>query len=442
MDFHTWQYLLRYSLGKPGALRAYRQAIKNQSLSADELAEISWQKTQRLLAYAYKNVNWYHNSFKYAGLLPEDIRYPEDYNKVPVLTRKDIVDNFEQFISSEISPSSLKITTTGGSTGTPLKLGMQRNGLRELHKWQMFSWWGLSPGIDKATAYRNVPVNRINKIALALIHWPQKVVKMDATNINEEGISEFIQRIIDIKPRLVHGYVGALDIVADYILEKNISIFPPEVVWVTASPINTLVETKISKAFKASVVDQYGCSEIYFIAAECPCKQGLHIFSDSVRVEFLNEQNQAVNSGEYGKIVLTNLDEYHFPLIRYENGDTGRFLNKQCNCGMSLPLMDKVKGRISENLLLPDKTVLAGEYLTTIFDDFTDDVRQFQIVQHQNLDISVYIVFQSGAKNQKAVISVVEGELQKRIKNQVRLDFTVKSGIPVTRGKLQFIIKE
>lgn len=441
MNFATWQYLSRYSIGKPGSLKAYRKAIRHQYLSEDELSELAWKKTLDLLNYAYLNVSWYNQRFNCIGLNPKDITKPEHFKQVPILTRKELAGNYELFISKQANPGSLKISTTGGSTGTPLKIGMQKNGIRELQKWQMYSWWGLTPGTNMASIYRGVPVAGIKKIALNLINWPQKVIRMDATQMTKEKIEEFIQQSNKIKPKLIHGYVGAVDGIADYVLENKITIPAPEVVWVTAAPVNAIQEEKISLAFHAPVCDQYGCSEVYFIAAECPHKQGLHIFSDAVKVEILNDDNKPVPTGEYGKIVLTNLDEFHFPLIRYENGDSGRLLKSKCSCGRSLPLMDKVKGRISDNIILPDGTVLAGEYLTTIFDDFTEDVKQFQIIQKKNNSIVVKLVFKQ-EENANKIINYTKAEMQKRIKKQVELDVQKVGFIESKKGKLQFIIKE
>lgn len=441
MDFASYQYLFRYSLGKPGALKAYRNAIKNQFLPEEELKIVTWSKTQKLLQYAFDNVPWYTNRFKSMGLNPKDITGPEYFAEVPILTRDELVNNFELFISKKADPKKLKISTTGGSTGTPLKIGMQKMGIRELQKWQLYSWWGLTPGANMATIYRGVPVSGLKKMALNMINWPQRVIRMDATQMTHKKIEEFIALSHKIKPELVHGYVGAVDALADYIIENKIVLPAPKVVWLTAAPVNAIQEEKISNAFHAPVCDQYGCSEIYFIAAECQHKQGLHIFSDSVTVEILNQENGLAASDEYGKIVLTNLEEFHFPLIRYENGDMGRLLNKTCSCGINLPLMDKVKGRISDNIVLPDGTVLAGEYLTTIFDDFTDVVKQFQIIQKKNNSIQVKLVLKRIAERE-SISKWTKAELGKRIKQQVNLTIDCVDSIDAEKGKLKFIIKE
>jgi phenylacetate-CoA ligase len=395
-----------------------------------------------LLTEAYKYVPWYRYKFDSADINVAEIRSEEQFQKVPTLKRSELSNNFQKFVSENIDLSDLKLSTTGGSTGHPLKIGMDPKAVREIPKWQMFSWWGLSPADNIASLYRGVPLYGSKKLIKDFIEWPQKVVHMDATNISTKTIEAFLKDYSEKKPKLIHGYVGALDAIADYLLKNRIQLPAPEVIWSTAAPITKIQENKISEAFGAPVCDQYGCSELYFIAAECSHKEGLHIFADSVKVEILDEKNRPVPKGEYGKIVVTNLNDTSFPLIRYENGDEGRLLDETCSCGLTLPLMDKVKGRVSDNIELHDGTILSGEYLTTIFDDYTDVVNQFQVIQHKTGDITVKIVSDSAARSVSNVIKKVETELQKRILHQVRLEFQVVDDIVQQRGKIQFIIKE
>ena len=233
-----------------------------------------------------------------------------------------------------------------------------------------------------------------------------------------------------------------MDAIADYILENEIVFnFKPNAIWLTAAPVFTIQEYKISKAFDAPVCDQYGCSEIYFIASECQYKKGLHVFADSVKVEIVDANHEVCDDGIHGKIILTNLNEYAFPLIRYENGDEGRFLIDKCTCGLTLPLIDKVKGRISDNITFPSGLVLSGEYLTTIFDDYTAIVNQFQIIQKKDLSIIVKVKLYND-EDADLITNVVLDELGGKINNQVPMMLEFVSEIIQGKGKLKYILKE
>ncbi len=442
MNFATYVCLLRYSIVKKGALTAYKNAMARQQLPASKLHEITWEKTLRLLEYAYDNVPWYTKRFKTIGLHPKDIARPEHFNQVPIVTRDDLMNNFDHFISTKVNPLSVKVSYTRGSSGEPLKVGMGKFGSGQIRKWQMYSWWGLNPWDNVALLQRGVPRTGWEKFIFNVMGWPKKAIWLDPNQINGKGIQDFIKKCGRIRPKLIHGDVGALDAVADFIIDNNLKFPPPKVIWATGAALTRSQEDKMNAAFGAPVCGHYGCSEINFVAAECPSKIGLHVFSDSVNLEILDEFDMPVKKGNYGRIILTNLDEYHFPLIRYENGDIGRWLPARCKSGIGLPLLDRVKGRISDGIVLPDGTVLASEFLTTLFDDFTDSVKQFQILQRKSGSILVNIVLKENHIGMEKIEAIARHRLQRRIKNQVRLLIRNVGGIKSYGERAGFIVKE
>ncbi len=441
MDNRSRLYLARYELAKSGASAGFRRALEDERLPGERLAIDGWTKVRRLLRHAHASVPYYRAVCDRAGIRPEDLLSPADYASVPVLTRDNVIRNFDALFAGARARASSRIVTTGGSSGTPVRVGHTRQVVREIPKWQMLSWWGLPAAADMATLYRRVPRSLVERFATALISWPQRVIQVDATRLGTAEIDSFITAVQRHRPALVHGYAGALDTVADALLARGVGPPRPRVVWSTAAPLTKVQETKIERAFGAPVCDQYGCSEAYFIAAECPRKQGLHVFADRVWVEFVDDVGRPVPDGEYGRVVITCLDETSFPLIRYANGDMGRWIRNACACGRGLPLMDKVKGRTSDRVVLPDGTVVSGEYLTTIFDDYTAEVSRFQVVQRKTGAIEVRAVLRDAAAAER-VLGAARRELEARIGGQVPLELLSVPAINGERGKLQYVVRE
>ncbi|MEQ8581147.1 MAG: hypothetical protein RIC30_09070 [Marinoscillum sp.] len=436
MNLNTFQFLLKYTVAKSSAFQAYLDGIRNQALSLEELNELNWSRTKSLLNYAYKNVPYYQRKYKSVGLHPNDISSEKVYYQVPVLTKEEIAENYELLISRLVSHKTVKDITTGGSTGVPLRVGRNKNVVREAQKWRIQSWWGINPTDNIATAYRPLPYSNFDKLAMRAIYYPQKAVKLDATNITSENIRSFVMQMARIRPKMIHGYVGAIDAVADYIIKHKIEVPAPKTVWLTASPITGIQESKISSAFNAPVCDQYGCSEVYFISAECPKKEGLHVLSDVKKVEFIDKNNNGI-----GKLIVTDLEDYAFPLIRYMNGDESSFKDHKCSCGMNLPLMNKVKGRTTDNLEIGGDVVISGEYLTTIFDDYVDSVSRFQVIQKSRAEITIKVVpkKQEGLED---VVSNVKNTLKAKSKGLADITVEVVNRIPDVKGKMKFIIKD
>jgi len=438
-DFNNIIFFAKYFLFKPGAINAYKQALCNQFLSRDELDNLNWRLTCKLLHYAYEKTRFYRRRFEEIGFHPNDIRHPDDFSMVPVLKRKDLQNHFEDLVSVDARPKDLRLSTTGGSTGEPVKVYHQKKVVRAAMGWRMLSWWGLGPGDDFASVYRDIRTDWKAYAVNALTWWPTKKILLNAVQMGNAQMTTFIKQYNRVKPKLIHGYVGALDHLASHIIENGITVSSPRAIWVTSAPFTKVQEYHISKAFGAPVYDQYGSCEAYWMAAECPAKEGLHMFYDTKRIEFLDDDDRPCTNGEMGNIAITDLENIYFPLIRYLNGDMGRSLPGECSCGVKLPLMDKVRGRITDIIRLPDGSSVAGDYMTTLFDDFSDVVKQFQVHQHADYSLEIRVIPAPGMANIDSVLEIVRKRLENNIGGQTTVTITKTSTIPQTGGKLRFV---
>jgi len=438
----TKWFFYKYSWARPDARRAFEEATKNQMLPPDALEALSWKRTRDLLEYAYEHVPYYRDKFQSVRLNPADITKPEHFPQVPVLTREELQANTARLISREARPHDLKASTTGGSTGQPVKVYHEKKVVRSAMLWRVLQWWDLPPDVDTASIYRNVASDWRSRVLSALFWWPTRRILLDASAIDEASIGRFVQDMMRIRPQLVHAYVGALDHVAGYILEKKIHIPAPKVIWSTCSPLTAVQERRIERAFGAPVFDHYGCCEVYWLSAQCPVKEGLHIFQDVVRLEFLDDNGHPVPAGQSGRVAITDLQNRLFPLIRYVNGDRGRGLSRPCSCGRTLPLMDKVVGRVSDAMRLPDATTVAGEYLTTIFDDAPDAVHRFQVVQRSDYSIDILVVPNPSYPHCQQVLDTVRSRLVQKTRNAVPVRIAAVDSLPSATGKLHFVRSE
>jgi phenylacetate-CoA ligase len=431
MDFKSLLFMTKYSLIKPTAYPYYRQVLRDQFLSRDELESLNWERTKSLLEYAFLKVPYYKARFNQIGLHPDDIRAPEDFKNVPLLTRDDLREHCDDLVSLDARRSDLRVSTTGGSTGEPVKVYHEKRVVRIAMAWRMMSWWGLNPSVDMASIYRDVSTSWKSRFINRAMWWP--------SNLDDNHMRKFVGEFNRIKPRLIHGYVGATDHLADYILENGLAVASPKAVWVTSAPLTSIQEHRISKAFGAPVYDQYGSTEMYWLAAECPAKHGLHMFADTRKFEFLDEKNNPVKDGELGRIAITDLENRLFPMIRYLNGDLGRALGAECPCGVKLPLMDKVRGRTSDIIRLPGGKSISGDYMTTIFDDFPEAIRQFRVHQLADYSLKILVVPNTAYPNLDSILEKVRETLSKEVEQAVPVDVIKTDNIPQAGGKLHYI---
>ncbi len=441
-QWKTWFFLAKHRMIKPGHIRWYKRLLAQQYLSPDELEELNWAKRKRLLEYAYGKVPFYRNRFRELGLAPEDLKEPEDFRQVPLLHKSDIRNHFQDLISEEATATHLRESTTGGSTGEPLKVLFDTRFPVDVHGWRFRSWWGVPPGVNEAVIARLPARSGFAERANAAMWLPTLRIRLDASSMSRKEINDFLRRFVRIRPGIVWGYVGAIAHVASVILERGLSVPAPRAVWVTSSPVTGVQREMIQTAFGAPAYDQYGCCEVFSLAAECRERNGMHIASDSRHVEFTNDGGDPVEVGASGSIVITDLENYYFPIIRYVNDDRGRALPGRCSCGVNLPLMDAVKGRESDMIRMPDGTCIAGDYLTTVFDDFPDAVLGFQVRQRSDHSIDLLYVPNPAVSDLDTVIEAVRRGLLQKTGSAVEVRLQAVGEIPHDRGKMRYIISD
>src|SRR5690606_27231378 len=137
----------------------------------------------------------------------------------------------------------------------------------------------------------------------------------------------------------------------------------------------------IERAFNCKVTNRYGCEEVGLIAVECEQHAGMHINSPHVIVESLDANNQPVPEGEAGKLVITDLNNFGMPLIRYRVEDVGVISHRQCACGRTMPILERLEGRVADFLRKPDGGQVAGVSLVERTLTKVPGIEQMQLLQ-------------------------------------------------------------
>ena len=99
---------------------------------------------------------------------------------------------------------------------------------------------------------------------------------------------------------------------------------------------------RIEEAWGAKVYDVHGATEAPLWAFECQEQKGLHINEAMDLVEILNpETYEPVGPGEIGTAVVTALDRYAMPTIRFDLKDLVRLAPDAtpCPCGRTWRMM-------------------------------------------------------------------------------------------------------
>lgn len=432
--FRQKMFLLR-----PSSREFFRKLLAAESSSPDFVEELNRRRRRELVRFAYENVDFYRQKYSEVGFELGDTESDDYFENLPILEKHEVRASARRMVPMKVKLSGLKESTTGGSTGEPLKTYHDPDIPLSVLSWRVLEWWGADACDNSGYLYRAVPRGTA-KVAQSAALWPTRRAWIPASQMTPQELRCFLSKIIKIKAKYLVGYVGAIEAFADYLQSQGERVNGLKAIWTTASPLPEGKRRFLEQIFQCPVYTQYGSCEVHWLSAECSFKNGMHVFSDVRHVEII-EKDRTAKVGEYGDIVVTDLLNFKFPMIRYRIGDRGRLLDSVCPCGRPFPLMDYVKGRVSDSIATKENGIIPGEFWTTIFDDFTQHVKSFRVHQHLDYSIAVSYEFHSGVRSETA-IETVRSRLREIVGPGVAVEMIETSLAGHENGKTRFVTSE
>jgi phenylacetate-CoA ligase len=233
--------------------------------------------------------------------------------------------------------------------------------------------------------------------------------------------------------------VGAVLEFADFLDSEGLTIPTPTAIATSAAPLPPSARRRIESVMGAPVYDEYRGSEALWMAGECALQTGLHIFADAKRIEVVDADGRSLPAGEVGDIIVTDLTNRVFPIIRYRLGDRGALIDGACGCGVSLPRMVQPEGRAIDILRLPNGTGVS--HLTAMFSKHPESVRLFQVHQRADYSIAVRVVLGDGADAARHVEEAV-AILRRRVDGAVPVTLEYLDSLPYSGGKTKYVISD
>jgi phenylacetate-CoA ligase len=422
-------------------VRQYLHQVRStQYLSLDEINRIRDEKIYNLIHYSYQNIPYYRTLFDSIGIRPQNIKGSNDLQCLPLLTKRIILDNEISLVNPK-SKQKLYMRKTSGSTGLTLHFKKEAAALamNDAIMYRCYDWYGIDIG-DKQVRFWGVPVISPAKLREELKDFILNRIRISAFDISENSCLKQYRKIMKFKPAYFYGYTTAIYGFCLFAEKMGLDLnrLNLKAVICTAEKMYPHHRDLFNRIFNCPVVDEYGSSENGIIAFQC--REGnMHVMSDHLCVEFLDDRDERVNPGELGKIVITDLGAYEMPLIRYEIGDVGRYSDKQCICGVDLPIMDIVEGRKEDFIRTRDGKLIHAAYLCYTLKD--DSVHEFKMYQKELNRFLVQIVksHQFNDDSEKRL----RNNLCSSLGDDVVIEFEYLLRIPrEISGKLRYFVSE
>lgn len=429
MKLHKWKITRR-------ARGIYLDLKQSERLSRAELDELQLTKLQRLLQHAYIHVPYYREAFDTAGVHPEEITSLEDLRRLPLLEKDDVRKNlyFHLFSDDHRKRDMLRISTSG-STGEPFVTYADRYQLevRFVTTLRALEWTGWRFGDRQARLWhQTLGLSTSQVIRERTDAWFMRRLFVPAFEITPATIEEYVDRIRRFKPVLVDGYAESLNFLASYVSEGGKPGFSPRAVMSSAQSLPDNVRDLIEGAFQTRVFDKYGSREFSGIAYTCEASRDHHVMDESYIVELLTDGRPA-RPGEIGEVVITDLNNFSVPLIRYRIGDLAVAVDhsEPCPCGRHLSRIGRIEGRTQAIVHCADGTWLPGTFFAHFFKEHDYAIRHFQVHQETPGEFTLKIV-----KNRQftdAALREILEELRQYAGAQTGIDVELVDEIPLVR---------
>jgi phenylacetate-coenzyme A ligase PaaK-like adenylate-forming protein len=377
----------------PRARRYFTELRKYEFAPLKDVQTAQWERLQSVVRYAAQHVPYYRNLFREHGLRADQIRSPQDYLRVPVLTKATLQQKLSELVADDRDKKKGHANASGGSTGKPVQFFQDAEYWDRAfaNQWFVDGWWGIRPGDRTAWVWgadRDIPDQSWRERLYGAI---SQVRMCNAFALAEPQMDSFAKMLTVWKPRYVIAYASALEVFAKFLLERPHLHVRAHAIKTTADVLGEGRREIIEKAFGCPVYNFYGCREINNLAAECPARQGLHVSSLTRYIEVVDDAGNPVPPGVPGRLLLTDLTNYFQPFLRYEIEDIGSWKQEPCSCGRPFPVLEQVWGRSSDFIVTPAGKLIHSVFFTHLFYDMPE-VALFQINQKELREVDVYLV--------------------------------------------------
>ncbi|MEO7329879.1 MAG: capsular biosynthesis protein, partial [Minicystis sp.] len=210
--------------------------------------------------------------------------------------------------------------------------------------------------------------------------------------MNDANLAKMVETLCAVQPVLMDGYAEALDFVAHYLTSRGGLGARPRAIMSSAQTLPEKSRRLIEEAFGCKVFDKYGSREFSGIAYECQAHDGHHVVAESYIVEVLRD-GKPVLPGEIGEVVITDLNNYCMPFIRYRIGDLAEAMAEGiCACGRGAPRLGAIEGRVQSIIQGADGRYLPGTFFAHYLKEFDHAIKRFQVIQEERNAMTFRVV--------------------------------------------------
>lgn len=436
-----------------GIWSAYLELGRTQWLDGEAIVRGQLAQMRTLLRHCYENVPFYRKRLHDAEIDPDTVFTMTDFRAIPTLARRDYQANFEQIQAVALPPTMRKtsVVHTSGTSGVPVEV-WQTNLVNQWWlafylrdaDWSQFDHTGRL-AVIRASGKTGTELEALMKGVVSPTWNPQLHPWLLSGECHGMDIHQTPERQLAwlrrVDPDVLQSFPSNLEHLAGLLAESRELLPRLQRILAFAETLTDEVKSRIEAAFGVPVFNCYSCFEAGALASPCPEGHGLHVHSENVILEVLDDSGRPCGPGETGRVVITTLHNFLTPLIRYEILDEATVGPAVCPCSRGLPLLSRVLGRRHPLLTLPDGRKKISTALVVGVRRL-DICHQYQIVQKAP-DHLVFRIVPNRQGFEANLLPQLKQLAKEFFETDIRVEVETFEQIPLTsRGKLRVVVVE
>tara|TARA_R110002050_G_scaffold48486_3_gene112791 strand:- start:114 stop:1436 length:1323 start_codon:yes stop_codon:yes gene_type:complete len=314
-----------------------------------------------------------------------DTLFYSDYKNLkleefPVINKNIIRNNFQLFESKKYKNKKKYKVSSSGSTGVSILVYQNRNKKARNNADNIYFSRLTGFEVGNKLIYIRIWWYKISYLQM----WFKNIIPIDVLRFNDTNyISSLMDKLSQISSNIyMIGYASAFEKICVYLeqhkLKSNILPNAKSAIAISES-LNNYTKQKMKYYFNISVFSRYSNSENGIIAQQIPGSENDFVINwASYYVEILKfDEDKPVEKGEIGRIVVTDLFNYCFPIIRYDTGDVGSL-----NDSVSPPTFQRIEGRKADIILNTKGEIVSS--LIIVRPHLSKGVIQSQLIQEDS----------------------------------------------------------
>jgi phenylacetate-CoA ligase len=334
-----------------------------ETLDPGVLRALQLKRLKGVVARSYAGSEAYRELCRAAGVGPDDVKTLDDIRRLPFLEKTTLRDAYPAGFRICGLDNVIEVHSTSGTTGKPTPIWASA---LEMDLWAVRNartvWMiGLRPGdlLQNCFGY-GLPTS------VGLQYGAQRA----GVGVVPAGIGRhemLIDLIVDLGVTALCTTPSYGLFLADKALERGIDLSRDTELRVGlfgAEPWPEAGRERLAAAMGVECFNEYGMGEFLGpgMAAECPERQGMHVWSDHIYVECIDPETcEPVADGEPGELVWTSLTSDTTAMIRYRSHDISSLTWEPCACGRTHPRIGRITGRSDDALSIGGLVVFPSQ---------------------------------------------------------------------------------